>query len=140
MGGFTLHKKAQITFPQDGNWIGVPVQIPQRRGVALLDFFHYADATWKKRDQELQRIAHVYARYGVQVIAVHTPFFSFEYDIHNVETFFKDYGVSFPIYHDVKRVLVRTLGVHAPYRRFVLNAEGVPIYDFAPQNPKTPAT
>ena len=75
-----------------------PLTLPELRGkIVLVDFWTYTCVNWRRTLPYVRAWAHKYKPYGVVVIGVHTPEFSFEKNIGNVGRAIKEMDVDYPV-------------------------------------------
>src|SRR5262249_31175168 len=81
---------------------GAPITIGQFVGkkVILIDFVDYSCINCERTFPYLNEWWSKYQNQGLEIIAIHTPEFSFEKDINNVEMAAKQFGIQFPIVLD----------------------------------------
>jgi thiol-disulfide isomerase/thioredoxin len=65
--------------------------------VVLVDFWTYTCVNWRRTLPYVRAWAKKYRQYGLTVIGVHTPEFSFEKKLDNVRRAVKDMGVDYPV-------------------------------------------
>jgi thiol-disulfide isomerase/thioredoxin len=92
----------EATMPSLGGaiaWLNSPpLSAADLRGkVVLIDFWTYTCVNWLRTLPYIRAWAEKYQEYGVVVVGVHTPEFSFEHDIENVRRAAQDMRVSYPI-------------------------------------------
>ncbi|MDE1941335.1 MAG: redoxin domain-containing protein, partial [Patescibacteria group bacterium] len=68
--------------------------------VILVDFIDYTCINCQRTFPYLESWWNKYKDQGLEVVAIHTPEFSFEHDIANVEMGAKEFGLTFPIVLD----------------------------------------
>ena len=68
--------------------------------VILVDFIDYSCINCERTFPYLENWWNTYKDQGLEVVAIHTPEFSFEKDIHNVQMAAKRFGLTFPIVLD----------------------------------------
>jgi Thioredoxin like C-terminal domain/AhpC/TSA family len=68
-----------------------------RGKVVVVNFCTYTCINWLRTLPYVRAWAQTYERYGLVVIGVHTPEFSFEHDLENVRTALKEMEVTYPI-------------------------------------------
>jgi thiol-disulfide isomerase/thioredoxin len=80
-------------------WLNSPPLTPaELRGkVVLVDFWTYTCVNWLRQLPYVRAWAGKYADYGLVVIGVHTPEFSFEHDAGNVRRAVTDRRVDYPV-------------------------------------------
>ena len=75
-----------------------PLSPADLRGkVVLVDFWTYTCINWRRTEPYVRAWAEKYKDYGLVVVGVHTPEFSFEHDPAHVARAVKDIGVPYPV-------------------------------------------
>ena len=75
--------------------------------VVLVDFWTYSCINWRRQLPYVRAWAEKYAKYGLVVIGVHSPEFSFEKDVANVRWATKDMGIDYPVVIDNDQAIWR---------------------------------
>ena len=80
-------------------WLNTPPLSPGdlRGRVVVVDFCTYTCINWLRTLPYVRAWAEKYRDYGVVVIGVHTPEFSFEHELENVRRALKELNVEYPI-------------------------------------------
>jgi thiol-disulfide isomerase/thioredoxin len=88
-------------------WLNsAPLTADGLRGkVVLVDFWTYTCINWLRTLPHVRAWAARYKEYGLVVLGVHTPEFSFEEDIDNVRRSVKAMGIEYPIAVDNDRAI-----------------------------------
>jgi thiol-disulfide isomerase/thioredoxin len=77
---------------------GKPLAIRSLRGkVVLVDFWTYSCINCQRTLPHLEAWYSRYARYGLEIVGVHTPEFAFEHVVSNVRAEAKTLGVRYPV-------------------------------------------
>jgi thiol-disulfide isomerase/thioredoxin len=95
-------------------WLNsAPLTADGLRGkVVLVDFWTYTCINWLRTLPHVRAWAARYKEYGLVVLGVHTPEFSFEEDIDNVRRSIKAMGIEYPIAVDNDRAIWRGFANH----------------------------
>jgi thiol-disulfide isomerase/thioredoxin len=93
---------AAPNFAGISNWFNsAPLNIADLRGkVVLVDFWTYGCVNCVNT---LPHVTELYAKYrdrGLVVVGVHTPEFSFERSVYNVQAVLKRHGITYPVAQD----------------------------------------
>jgi thiol-disulfide isomerase/thioredoxin len=71
-----------------------------RGHVVLVDFWTLTCINWLRTEPYIRAWSQAYRRYGLIVIGVHTPEFSFEHDIDRVRLASRERGIDYPVATD----------------------------------------
>lgn len=75
-----------------------PLRLADLRGqVVIVEFWTYGCINCQNVLPELKAWHEKYADDGLTIIGVHTPEFTFEHDLHNVQQALIDYGITYPV-------------------------------------------
>jgi thiol-disulfide isomerase/thioredoxin len=75
-----------------------PLTLAQLRGkVVLVDFWTYTCVNWRRTLPYVRAWAKKYGQYGLIVVGVHTPEFSFEKNLDNIRRAIKEMDVDYPV-------------------------------------------
>jgi len=83
-------------------WLNTPGDQPltqkDRTGkVTLVDFFAYSCINCQRSVPGIEKLHQTYAKYGLQVIGVHSPEYAFEKEIDNVRGGVERLGITYPV-------------------------------------------
>jgi len=83
-------------------WLNTPGDQPlthkDRAGkVTLVDFFAYSCINCQRSVPGIEKLHQTYAKYGLQVIGVHSPEYAFEKEIDNVRGGVERLGITYPV-------------------------------------------
>ncbi|MDM0022303.1 redoxin domain-containing protein [Variovorax saccharolyticus] len=80
-------------------WINSPPLTPAdlRGKVVLVEFWTYSCINWRRESPYVRAWSEKYGRYGLVVIGVHSPEFTFEKDLDNVRRAVSQIGLSYPV-------------------------------------------
>src|SRR5579859_1964144 len=102
-----------------------PLSAAGLRGkVVLIDFWTYTCINWLRTLPYVRAWAEKYQDHGLMVIGVHTPEFSFEYDIDNVRWAARDMRITYPIAIDNDYVIWRAFNNHYWPALYFIDARG----------------
>jgi thiol-disulfide isomerase/thioredoxin len=102
-----------------------PLSASDLRGhVVLVDFWTYTCINWLRTLPYLRAWAEKYQEYGVVVIGVHTPEFSFEHDLENVRRAARDLRVEYPIAVDNDYAIWNAFDNHYWPALYLVDAQG----------------
>jgi len=107
-------------------WLNsAPLTAADLRGkVVLVDFCTYTCINWLRTLPYVRGWARQYKEYGLVVIGVHTPEFSFEENLDNVRRFVTEMGIEYPIAIDNDRAIWRGFANHYWPALYFLDAAG----------------
>jgi len=107
-------------------WLNsAPLTTADLRGkVVLVDFWTYTCINWLRTLPYVRAWAARYKDRGLVVLGVHTPEFSFEEDIANVQRAVKQMGIEYPIAIDNDRAIWRGFANHYWPALYFLDAAG----------------
>src|SRR5277367_2389606 len=89
-----------------------PLTDDELRGkIVLVDFWTYTCVTCRRTLPYVRAWAQKYREYGLRVIGVHTPEFSFEKDPDNVRRAVRDMHVDYPVAIDSDRTIWNAFGI-----------------------------
>ena len=96
-----LHRLGKIKapeFPKGLDWLNSePLTMKRLLGkVVLIDFWTYSCINCIRTMPYLRRWNDIYAKYGLQIIGVHTPEFEFEKSYTNVGNAVKEFSIKYP--------------------------------------------
>ncbi len=131
-----VHQNGRVhapEFPSDASWIqGGPLTLRNLRGkVVLIDFWTYSCVNCIRTLPYVQRWHESYEKNGLVVIGIHTPEFSFEKNEENVKDALARFGITYAVVADNEYAIWRLYANRSWPRKFLINAEGVIIYDHA---------
>jgi thiol-disulfide isomerase/thioredoxin len=92
--------------------------------VVLVDFWTYSCINWRRQLPYVRAWAEKYAKYGLVVIGVHSPEFSFEKTIDNVRWAVKDMDIGYPVAIDSDRAIWRGFNNEYWPALYFVNAKG----------------
>jgi thiol-disulfide isomerase/thioredoxin len=92
--------------------------------VVLVDFWTYTCINWLRTLPYIRAWATRYSEQGLVVIGVHTPEFSFEEDVDNVQKAAQERGVTYPIAIDNNRAIWSGFGNHYWPALYFVDAAG----------------
>ena len=102
-----------------------PLTAADLRGkVVLIDFWTYTCVNWLRTLPYVRAWAEKYREYGVVVVGVHTPEFSFEHDIQNVRRAAQDMRVSYPVAVDSDYTVWHAFANHYWPALYIADAQG----------------
>jgi cytochrome c biogenesis protein CcdA/thiol-disulfide isomerase/thioredoxin len=125
-------KAPEITSPSGFiNTNGEAITLAQFRGthVVLLDVWTYSCVNCQR---SLPHVVEWYEKYkdeGLVVIGLHTPEFSYEENINNVQNAVERYGITYPVVLDNDYATWRALGNRYWPRKYLIDQDGNIIYD-----------
>lgn len=98
------YEKAPELVSPDGyiNTVGQPITLQQYIGkdVVLVDFWDYSCINCQRTFPYLNAWYQKYKDQGLVVVGVHTPEFSFEHQLSNVQTAVNEFGIKYPVVLD----------------------------------------
>jgi thiol-disulfide isomerase/thioredoxin len=91
--------KTRPSFNGATSWLNTqPLTLTKLRGkVILIDFWTYTCINWRRTLPYLREWAAKYKDQGLIVVGIHTPEFSFEYEVKNVTRALKEMNINYPI-------------------------------------------
>ena len=102
-----------------------PISLADLRGkVVLVDFWTYTCINWLRTLPYIRAWAEKYREYGVVVIGVHTPEFSFEHDLENVRQAVQDMRVDYPVAIDNDYAIWNAFDNHYWPALYLVDAQG----------------
>ncbi|MGA9417845.1 MAG: thioredoxin family protein [Candidatus Cybelea sp.] len=102
-----------------------PLTLAELHGkVVLVDFWTYTCVNWRRTLPYVREWAQKYRRDGLVVIGVHTPEFSFERDLANVEWASKEMNVAYPVAVDSNFAIWRAFGNEYWPALYLIDAKG----------------
>jgi thiol-disulfide isomerase/thioredoxin len=102
-----------------------PLSAAELRGeVVLIDFWTYTCINWLRTLPYVRAWAEKYKEYGVVVIGVHTPEFSFEHDLENVRRAVQDMRVTYPVAIDNDYAIWSAFDNHYWPALYLVDAQG----------------
>ncbi|HET8850908.1 MAG TPA: thioredoxin family protein [Ktedonobacteraceae bacterium] len=116
-------------FPSLGGataWLNSPpLSAADLRGkVVLIDFWTYTCVNWLRTLPYVRAWAEKYKEHGVVVIGVHTPEFSFEYDLENVRRAVQNMRVAYPAAIDNDYAIWNAFDNHYWPALYLVDAQG----------------
>lgn len=129
-----LHRFGKVKapeFPKDLIWLnGKPLTMKRLQGkVVLIDFWTYSCVNCIRTIPHLKKWHDLYTKKGLVIIGVHTPEFSFEKEIENVETAIKKFGISHPVVLDNDYKIWNAYTNRWWPRKFLIDSQGSVVYD-----------
>ncbi len=117
-----------INSPNGGN---VPFKLADMVGkkVILIDFVDYSCINCERTFPYLNDWYKKYKDQGLEIVAIHTPEFSFEKDIANVTAAVKQFGLQFPIVLDNDYSTWNAYGNEYWPHKYLIDIHGRVIYD-----------
>ncbi|KAA8728656.1 cytochrome c biogenesis protein CcdA [Corynebacterium phocae] len=84
------------------NWFNTdqPVDPLTSGNVTLVDFWAYACINCQRANEHVTKLYDNYKDYGLDVIGIHAPEYSFEEDLANVKKAAQDTGINYPVVQD----------------------------------------
>jgi thiol-disulfide isomerase/thioredoxin len=102
-----------------------PLTLAELHGkVVLVDFWTYTCVNWRRTLPYVRAWAQKYKQDGLVVIGVHTPEFSFERDLANVERATKEMDVAYPVAVDSNFAIWRAFGNEYWPALYLIDAKG----------------
>jgi thiol-disulfide isomerase/thioredoxin len=102
-----------------------PLTAADLRGkVVLADFWTYTCINWLRQLPYVRAWAAKYAEYGLVVIGVHTPEFSFESNVENIRRAVVDMNISYPVAIDSDYAIWSAFGNHYWPALYFADAQG----------------
>ena len=102
-----------------------PLTAADLRGkVVLADFWTYTCINWLRQLPYVRAWAAKYAEYGLVVIGVHTPEFSFESNVENIRRAVLDMNISYPVAIDSDYAIWTAFGNHYWPALYFADAQG----------------
>jgi thiol-disulfide isomerase/thioredoxin len=98
-----------------------------RGKVVLIDFWTYTCINWLRTLPYVRAWAEKYKDYGLVVIGVHTPEFTFEKNVDNVRRAAQDMRVDYPIALDSNYGIWRAFDNHYWPALYFIDARGQPV-------------
>jgi thiol-disulfide isomerase/thioredoxin len=113
------------------NTDGKPITLEQYRGekIILLDIWTYSCINCQRTLPYLNEWYEKYHDQGLEIIGLHTPEFSFEHKIENVEKAVKEFEIKYPVVLDNDYSTWRAYGNKYWPRKYLIDLEGNIIYD-----------
>ena len=107
-------------------WINTaPIKPEALQGkVVLISFWTYTCINWLRTLPYIRAWAEKYKKQGLIVIGVHTPEFSFEHNIDNVEEAMKSMGITYPVAIDNKYAIWSAFDNHYWPALYFVDASG----------------
>jgi Thioredoxin like C-terminal domain/Redoxin len=107
-------------------WLNSPPLTPAglRRSVVLAGFWTYTCINWLRQLPYLRAWADKYSSYGLVVIGVHTPEFSFERNPENVRRAVQERGITYPVATDNDYAVWRAFDNHYWPALYFADAQG----------------
>jgi thiol-disulfide isomerase/thioredoxin len=107
-------------------WLNSPPLTPEglHGKVVLAGFWTYTCINWLRQLPYLRAWAEKYSGYGLVVIGVHTPEFSFEHDAGNVRWATADMRITYPVATDNNYAVWRAFDNHYWPALYVADAQG----------------
>ncbi|MDE2188643.1 MAG: redoxin family protein [Patescibacteria group bacterium] len=108
-----------------------PITLSQFVGkkVVLIDFIDYSCINCERTFPYLESWWNKYKSQGLEIVAIHTPEFSFEKDISNVTAAAKQFGLTFPIVLDNNYATWNAYKNEYWPHKYLIDANGNIIYD-----------
>ena len=118
-------------FVNSPNGGGVPFKLADLIGkkVILIDFVDYSCINCERTFPYLNGWYKKYIDQGLEIVAIHTPEFSFEKDISNVTAAAKRFGIQFPIVLDNDYSTWNAYGNEYWPHKYLIDIHGRVIYD-----------
>jgi hypothetical protein len=107
-------------------WLNSPPLTPAalRGNVVLASFWTYTCINWLRQLPYLRAWHAKYSSHGLAVIGVHTPEFSFEHNVGNVQQAVRDMGIAYPVATDNDYAVWRDFGNHYWPALYIADAQG----------------
>lgn len=97
--------------------------------VILVDFMTYSCINCQRTFPYLTAWYGKYKDQGLEIVAIHTPEFSFEKDIDNVREAMKRFGITYPVVLDNDYATWRAYGNQYWPRKYLIDIHGNVVYD-----------
>ncbi|MDE2041230.1 MAG: redoxin domain-containing protein, partial [Patescibacteria group bacterium] len=97
--------------------------------VILVDFIDYTCINCQRTFPYLESWWNSYKDQGLEVVAIHTPEFSFEQDINNVRMGLSQFGITFPVVLDNKYATWNAYGNEYWPHKYLIDIHGNVVYD-----------
>ena len=110
-------------------WLNTPGDQPltqkDRTGkVTLVDFFAYSCINCQRSVPGIEKLHQTYAKYGLQVIGVHSPEYAFEKEVDNVRGGAADLGITYPVAVDSDLATWRSFDNHYWPAHYLADSKG----------------
>lgn len=132
---FGTAESPELSLPNEGDfpslrgataWLNSKPLTPAglRGKVVLVHFWTYTCVNWRRTLPYVRAWAEKYANYGLVVIGVHTPEFSFEHSIGNIRWALKDMRIDYPIAVDSDYAIWRVFNNEYWPAAYFIDAKG----------------
>ena len=102
-----------------------PVSVRDMRGnVLLLDFWDYSSNHCIRTLPYVKDWERKYRDYGLVVVGVHTPEFTFGREEHNIRRAVQDFGISYPVVGDNEASIWNSFGSRTWPTKFLIDKDG----------------
>src|SRR5215510_6418466 len=107
-------------------WLNTqPLKLENLRGkVVLIDFWTFTCINWRRTLPYIRAWEEKYKNQGLVVIGVHTPEFTFEYNLDNISRSVKDMNIGYPVAVDNKYEIWRSFDNNYWPALFLIDAKG----------------
>lgn len=109
---------------ENGDWLNTePLDLNTLladKKVVLVDFWTYSCINCVRATPHLQALYNRYKDYGLVVIGVHSPEFSFERSPQNITRAIARAGITYPVFTDADRIAWQQIGNHAWPGRYLI--------------------
>ena len=110
-------------------WLNTPGDQPltqkDRTGkVTLVDFFAYSCINCQRSVPGIEKLHQTYAKYGLQVIGVHSPEYAFEKEVDNVRGGVERLGITYPVAIDSNLTTWTNFDNHYWPAHYLADAQG----------------
>jgi cytochrome c biogenesis protein CcdA/thiol-disulfide isomerase/thioredoxin len=113
------------------NTNGEPINLKDLRGkVVLLNVWTYGCINCQRTLPYLNEWYEKYHEQGLEIIGLHTPEFSFEKELSNVEKAVSQYGIKYPVVLDNDYSTWRELQNQYWPRKYLIDLDGFIVYDY----------
>lgn len=129
---FKYEKVAEITRPSGFvNTGGQPISIGQFKGkkVVLIDFWTYSCINCQRTIPYLVEWDRKYRDQGLEIIGIHTPEFSFEKKLSNVEDAIAGFGIKYPVVLDNDYATWNAFFNTFWPRKYIVDVDGYIVYN-----------
>src|SRR3954452_3981675 len=108
------------------SWLNTqPLNLTDLRGkVVLIDFWTYTCINWRRTLPYIREWASKYKDQGLVVIGVHTPEFTFEYKLDNVQSAIKQMNIGYPVVADNNYAIWRSFNNEYWPALYLIDAKG----------------
>lgn len=122
-----------VNTPRDAAGNETPLTIGELIGkkVILVDFLTYSCINCQRTFPYINAWYDKYKQYGLEIVGIHTPEFSFEKDITNVRQAMKKFGITHPIVLDNDYGTWNAYGNSYWPREYLIDINGNIVYDHA---------